>query len=41
MLEKSYIIHVKKAEFEKLKEEERIIMMDTSWMSPMQQEYYY
>lgn len=41
MLEKSYIIHVEKAELEKLKEEERIMMMDTSGMSLMQQEYYY
>ncbi|CAL5384348.1 unnamed protein product [Camellia sinensis] len=41
MLEKSYIIHVEKAELEKLKEEERIMMMDMSGMSPMQQEYYY
>ncbi|KAL7216010.1 hypothetical protein ACSBR1_028040 [Camellia fascicularis] len=41
MLGKSYIIHVEKAELEKLKEEERIMMMDMSGMSPMQQEYYY
>ncbi|XP_028100918.1 uncharacterized protein LOC114300232 [Camellia sinensis] len=40
LLQKSYHIHASRVRTEQLKEEERIMMIDTSEMSPMQQEYY-
>ncbi|XP_028098565.1 glutathione S-transferase T3-like [Camellia sinensis] len=40
LLQKSYHIHASRARTEQLKKEERIMKIDTSEMSPMQQEYY-
>ncbi|KAH7855716.1 hypothetical protein Vadar_028031 [Vaccinium darrowii] len=41
MLEKSYGIQAEKTRLEQLKEEERIMTMNTTGMTPMLQEYYH